>query len=397
MAKTLETYQNKHNLKTPAQIIGRYAPPNENNTQSYINAVSEAAGLDPNQEIDLSANPEIHKKFIAAMIKHEGGAEAANYFNQGNIIDNGIRMAVDEDFDKAQAGLDDTEANKAYLDALSEKESESIDDTVEDENQLDPQDATRKVLNNATSLAQLIDGMEARKLFWDNELDRFQNYTYNIELFCINQQEAAKYLAYENTPSLLDDVVNDAWPSDSIEKITIAKTGVTTELNITDLTVTSLGTGSNTTSRIAGTAKDVSFTITQVGGTSLPDMLNNTVLLCGYPNLGAATLFLKIKFIGYDDNDQVIRNFPATKVLPIKFKKLAQLGSETDARGTSTQLEAVVYQDEVVTSTAVSQVDYNFEFAVKDTLDETLQEFFNSLNESVKEKAVISDLSLIHI
>ena len=396
MAKTLETYQDKHNLKTPAQIIGRYAPPNENNTQAYINAVSEAAGLSPNQEIDLSANPEIHKKFIAAMIKHEGGAEAAQYFNQGNIIDNGIRMAVDEDFDKAQAGLDDTEANKAYLDALSEKESESIDDIVEEENQLDPQDATRKVLNNATSLAQLIDGMEARKLFWDNELDRFQNYTYNIELFCINQQEAAKYLAYENTPSLLDDVVNDAWPSDSIEKITIAKTGVTTELNITDLTITSLGTGSNTTSRIAGTAKDVSFTITQVGGTSLPDMLNNTVLLCGYPNLGAATLFLKIKFIGYDENDQVIRNFPATKVLPIKIKKYSQLGSETDARGTSTQLEAVVYQDEVVTSTAVSQVDYNFEFPVKDTLDETLQEFFNSLNESVKEKAVISDPNFIN-
>ena len=92
--------------------------------------------------------------------------------------------------------------------------------------------------------------MEARKLFWDNELDRFQNYTYNIELFCINQQEAAKYLAYENTPSLLDDVVNDAWPSDSIEKITIAKTGVTTELNITDLNVLSQGFGNTNTSRI---------------------------------------------------------------------------------------------------------------------------------------------------
>lgn len=396
MAKTLETYQNKHNLKTPAQIIGRYAPPNENNTQSYINAVSEAAGLDPNQEIDLSANPETHKKFIAAMIKHEGGAEAANYFNQGNIIDNGIRMAVDEDFDKAQAGLDDTEANKAYLDALSEKESESIGETVEEENQLDTQDATRKVLNNATSLAQLIDGMEARKLFWDNELDRFQNYTYNIELFCINQQEAAKYLAYENTPTLMDDVVNDAWPPDNIEKITIAKTGVTTELNITDLNVMSLGTGSTTTSRIAGTAKEVSFTITQVGGTSLPDMLNNTVLLCGYPNLAAATLFIKIKFIGYDDNDQVVRDFPATKVLPIKIKHYAQLGSETDARGTSTQLEGIVFPDEVVTNTAVSQVDYNFEFPVKDTLDETLQEFFNSLNASVKEKAVIGDPNFIN-
>ena len=37
LAKTLETYQNKHKLETTAQVIGRWAPPNENDTQGYIN------------------------------------------------------------------------------------------------------------------------------------------------------------------------------------------------------------------------------------------------------------------------------------------------------------------------------------------------------------------------
>ena len=395
MAKTLETYQNKHGLTTPSQIINRYAPTSENNTSAYISAL-ESAGFPANEPIDLSADPVRHKKFIAAMIKHEGGQEAVDYFGQGNIISNGIRMAVDSDFDNAQAGLDDTEANNALLNAQREKEAESIGEVVEDENQLDPHEGTRKVLNTATSLAQLIDGMEARNLFWDNELDKFQNYTYNLELFVINQQEAAKFLAYENTPSLLDDVVNDAWPPDNIEKITIAKTGVTTELNITDLNVASLGAGDVNVSRLAGTARRLDFTITQVGATSLPDMLNNTALLCGYPNTAEAVYFMKIKFIGYDDNDNVIRNLPATKVIPFHLSKYSQLASDTDARGTTTRLEGQVYQDKVVTNTATAQTDYNFEFPVKDTLDETIQEFFNSLNKSVKEKAIISDPNFIN-
>ncbi|MBK43685.1 MAG: hypothetical protein CMC83_07495 [Flavobacteriaceae bacterium] len=395
MAKTLETYQNKHGLTTPAQIINRYAPASENNTNAYVAAL-ESAGFPANQPIDLSEDPVKHKKFISAMIKHEGGQEAVDYFGQGNIISDGIRMAVDPEFDNRQSPLDDTEANNALLNAQREKEAESIGEIVEDENQLDPQEGTRKVLNSATSLAQLIDGMEDRKLFWDNELDQFQNYTYNLELFVINQQEAAKFLAYENTPSLMDDVVTDAWPPSNIEKITIAKSGVTTELNITDLNISSLGAGDVNISRLAGTARVLDFTITQVGATSLPDMLNNTALLCGYPNFNAAVYFMKIKFIGYDDNDNIIRNFPATKVIPFNISKFANLASDTDARGTTTRLEGQVVQDKVVTNTATSQTDYNFEFPVKDTLDETIQEFFNSLNKSTKEKSVISDPDFIN-
>ena len=397
LAKTLETYQNKHKLETTAQVIGRWAPPNENDTQGYINFVADAIGKDPNESIDLSSDPVLYEKFVKAMIQKEGGNEASEYFGQGNTIANGIRMATDPDFDKAQSDLDDTEANRALLDAQSEKEAQGIESPDESKDTPeDPKESTRQILNSANSLAEVIDQMEKKNLFWDNELDKFQNYTYNLELFVVNQQEAGKYLAYENTPDLLQDVVNDAWPSDDIQKITIAKTGVTTELNITDLNVLSQGFGNTNTSRIAGTAVNLDFTITQVGATSLPDMLNNSVLLCGYPNIAAATFFMKIKFIGYDENDTVIRNFPATKVLPFKIKSYTQLASETDARGTSTQLEGVIILDDVITNKSVAQVDYNFEFPVQDTLDDTLQEFFKALNKSVVDKSVISDPNFIN-
>tara|TARA_B100001057_G_scaffold91069_1_gene87369 strand:+ start:1255 stop:6138 length:4884 start_codon:yes stop_codon:yes gene_type:complete len=397
MAKTLETYQNKHGLTTTAQIINRYAPTSENNTQAYINAVAKSAGVDPNQEIDLSANPALHKKFIAAMIKHEGGAEAAEYFGKGNTIDNGIKMAVDEDFDNKESPLDDTEANNAMLEAQREQEAEGIDKVDETtEDQLDPAESKRQILNSASSLAELIERMEKKNLFWDNELDKFQQFTYNLELFVVNQQEAAKFLAYENIPTLLNDVVNDAWPTDQIEKITIAKTGVTTELNITDLNVQSTGYGNVNTSRMAGTAITLDFNITQVGGTSLPDMLNNTALLCGYPNTASAVYFMKIKFLGYDDNDTVTRNFPATKVLPFRLRSYRNLQTTTDARGTTTRLEGTIIADTVITDTSVGQVDYNFEFDIKDTLGETLDSFFEALNTSVKDKAIISDPNFIN-
>ena len=182
LAKTLETYQNKHKLETTAQVIERWAPPNENDTQGYINFVADAIGKDPNESIDLSSDPVLYEKFVKAMIQKEGGNEASEYFGQGNTIANGIRMATDPDFDKAQSDLDDTEANQALLDAQSEKEAQGIESPDESKDTPeDPKESTRQILNSANSLAEVIDQMEKKNLFWDNELDKFQNYTYNLE------------------------------------------------------------------------------------------------------------------------------------------------------------------------------------------------------------------------
>ncbi len=382
MGKTLETYQNKHGLTTVNDMINRWAPPNENNTSNYTNFVAERMGVDPNSPVDLSANPELAEKMVSAMIRMEGGAEAEEYFSDS--IGTGLGMAYGTVDEEVVPVTDD--------DALSQIKSDQDPVPVGEEklNYEDSVETKNQILNNATSLAQVIKQMESKNLFWDNELDVYQSYTYNLELFCVNKQAEAKYRKFENTPDLLLDVVNDAWPPASAQKVTIAKTGVSTELNIHDLVVDGRGYGANSVSRMAGTATTLSFSITQVGGTSLPDMLNNTVILCGYPNIQNAVFFMKINFIGYDENNNV-KKLPATKVLPFKINNFRDLDTTTDARGTATGLTGTIVNDEIVSLATIAQAESNFNFDVKNTLGETLEEFFNKLNENILKNAVIGD------
>ncbi|NBM49380.1 MULTISPECIES: structural protein [Proteus] len=55
--KLLETYQKKYELNTVESIIDRYAPPNENNTVSYINRAAKDIGVSVNEPINVSSKP----------------------------------------------------------------------------------------------------------------------------------------------------------------------------------------------------------------------------------------------------------------------------------------------------------------------------------------------------
>lgn len=385
MGKTLETYQNKHGLTTVSQMISRWAPPNENNTTNYATFVASEMGISPDAQIDLSANPELAQKMVGAMIKMEGGTSAYDYFQPA--IKGGLDMAYGN---ISTPGATDPELNDFMF--LNEPVGEGIrkaDPTVKDE-------MTKDILNTSQSLEEVVDRMEGFNIFWDNELDNFQNYTYNLELFQVNQAEARDYLRMETTPDMLLDVVNDAWPKPEHKKITIAKTGTSAELTITDLQIRGTGYGSVSLSRLAGSALNLQFTITQIGGTSLPDMLQNAALLSGYANVYDSLYFMKIKFMGYDEDNQIVRDFPATKVLPFKIKDFTDLDTTTDARGTTIMLTGTILNDEVVNTTDVAKVESNFEFPTKDTLEETLEEFMDKLNKNVIQNAVLDDNQFIH-
>lgn len=68
----LRIYGTKHNVKTLRQVISRYAPPSENDTDSYIKNVSQRTGLKPDEEIDLS-NPTIRHIISGPIILQEQG------------------------------------------------------------------------------------------------------------------------------------------------------------------------------------------------------------------------------------------------------------------------------------------------------------------------------------
>ena len=70
IARTLNTYRLQYGLTTIRQVISRWAPDFENNTEAYISHVSQRSGL--------AENDDIRKNFagvIAAIIHHENGQQ----------------------------------------------------------------------------------------------------------------------------------------------------------------------------------------------------------------------------------------------------------------------------------------------------------------------------------
>ena len=68
---------------------------------------------------------------------------------------------------------------------------------------------------------------------------------------------------------MIPSIVKNQWPGAQDRGITIAKSGVSTELLISDLEIRGVGAGKSRTSKIAGSAQFIEFTITQVGNTNL--------------------------------------------------------------------------------------------------------------------------------
>lgn len=55
----LNTYRRKYGLRTPREMITRWAPPTENHTENYIRAVCERTGFDPDQELDTTCKEDM--------------------------------------------------------------------------------------------------------------------------------------------------------------------------------------------------------------------------------------------------------------------------------------------------------------------------------------------------
>jgi hypothetical protein len=65
----------KQGVNTLTGVISKWAPPNENNTQAYIQDVSQRLGINPTQPIDLS-NPAVRQAISTGIMLHENGPSA---------------------------------------------------------------------------------------------------------------------------------------------------------------------------------------------------------------------------------------------------------------------------------------------------------------------------------
>lgn len=71
IVKTLHTYQTKDNVKTMREAVSRWAPPNENDTEAYIDDVCQRCSVGEDDVIDFA---NVMPSLVKAIVIHENGA-----------------------------------------------------------------------------------------------------------------------------------------------------------------------------------------------------------------------------------------------------------------------------------------------------------------------------------
>lgn len=89
MGKNLLNYDKKYGIRTIRKIIGRWAPPGENNTEAYIARVSQQMGIGPDEELNLKDEATL-TKLMQSIAKHENGYNR----HSNEVVGAGARMAI---------------------------------------------------------------------------------------------------------------------------------------------------------------------------------------------------------------------------------------------------------------------------------------------------------------
>ncbi|MGE0652016.1 MAG: structural protein [Alphaproteobacteria bacterium] len=93
IARVLRTYRDKHGLTTVRGIIGRWAPPKENDTGAYVRSVAERCGVGPDDDVDID-DVAVMRELVKAIIRHENGRppDGGDWYDDA-VIDDGISRA----------------------------------------------------------------------------------------------------------------------------------------------------------------------------------------------------------------------------------------------------------------------------------------------------------------
>jgi hypothetical protein len=97
LARIILNYQSRYGLATTEAIIGRWAPPSENNTAAYVQAVANAVGVPANSPLSLRENLPMLRTFVAAIIAQENGSPRAagrTEWYDAATVDRAIALAV---------------------------------------------------------------------------------------------------------------------------------------------------------------------------------------------------------------------------------------------------------------------------------------------------------------
>jgi hypothetical protein len=72
--RVLITYQDRYTLRSVRSMLYRYAPPKENNTETYVASVCKALGVGPDDAVDVR-QPRVMRQLLVAIAAVEGGRQ----------------------------------------------------------------------------------------------------------------------------------------------------------------------------------------------------------------------------------------------------------------------------------------------------------------------------------
>jgi hypothetical protein len=101
IARVLITYQDKRLAKDGSridsvrEIIERWAPPTENNTEAYVLTVARAVGFDPDFEGVDVFDFDVMRSLVKSIIRHENGPGSlpGGHWYGDSIIADGLTLA----------------------------------------------------------------------------------------------------------------------------------------------------------------------------------------------------------------------------------------------------------------------------------------------------------------
>lgn len=129
MDQNLASY-GKQGVNTLSGVISKWAPPNENDTQAYIQDVSQRLGIPANQKVDLT-NPAQRLALSTAIMLHENGPSAV--FSGGGSQGSGAPAAapplgaVSNANAAQQASADSMKASYAKLQGVNSSANGALD------------------------------------------------------------------------------------------------------------------------------------------------------------------------------------------------------------------------------------------------------------------------------
>jgi len=74
LARVLITYQDRHKLASVREMIGRWAPPNENDTGAYVDSVAGRLGVHADNAVNVHEYA-VMRPLVEAIIRHENGIQ----------------------------------------------------------------------------------------------------------------------------------------------------------------------------------------------------------------------------------------------------------------------------------------------------------------------------------